>query len=164
MKPMHPIEEMRAIYDCLPRLKCKKLCGAFCGPVRWSAIEDRVIMAKTGGMRLSVSAAGSCPYLHKGLCGIYEERPLLCRLWGLVDDVRMKCPHGCKPEPGYLTSEEGHELLRRMDALDPFAGSGTVVDVALRSGRIGIGVELSPDYIKLAQKRTENSRKQGVLI
>lgn len=48
--------------------------------------------------------------------------------------------------------------------LDPFAGSGTVVDVAIRSGRIGIGVELSKDYIELGKKRTENSRKQGVLI
>lgn len=49
-------------------------------------------------------------------------------------------------------------------ALDCFLGSGTVVDVALRSNRIGIGVELSKAYIRLAQKRTEQSRRQGVLI
>lgn len=48
--------------------------------------------------------------------------------------------------------------------LDPFAGSFTVCDVAMRSGRIGIGVELSKEYIALGKKRTEQSRLQGNLI
>lgn len=37
--------------------------------------------------------------------------------------------------------------------LDPFAGSGTVGVVALRHGRQFIGIELNPDYIKLAEAR-----------
>lgn len=37
--------------------------------------------------------------------------------------------------------------------LDPFAGSGTVPCVAHRLGRIGIGVELNPDYSKNAEAR-----------
>lgn len=37
--------------------------------------------------------------------------------------------------------------------LDPFAGSGTTLAVAKRLNRKSIGIELSPDYCKLAQDR-----------
>jgi hypothetical protein len=37
--------------------------------------------------------------------------------------------------------------------IDPFTGSGTVAEVALRHGRNFIGCELNPEYIKLAQER-----------
>lgn len=38
--------------------------------------------------------------------------------------------------------------------LDPFAGSGTTLKVALDHGRRGIGIELNPDYLKLIYERT----------
>lgn len=38
--------------------------------------------------------------------------------------------------------------------LDPFSGSGTTVAVAERLGRVGVGVELKPDYLALARRRT----------
>jgi len=37
--------------------------------------------------------------------------------------------------------------------LDPFAGSGTTLLVALRYGRSAIGIELNPDYVRMAEKR-----------
>ena len=37
--------------------------------------------------------------------------------------------------------------------LDPFSGSGTTVKVAQDLGRVGVGLELSAEYIKLAQRR-----------
>lgn len=37
--------------------------------------------------------------------------------------------------------------------LDPFAGSGTTLAVALRIGRSAIGIELNPEYINLARQR-----------
>ena len=37
--------------------------------------------------------------------------------------------------------------------LDPFCGSGTTLAVAVRHGRSGIGIELNPEYIDLANKR-----------
>ena len=39
--------------------------------------------------------------------------------------------------------------------LDPFAGSGTTLAVARRLGRNGVGIELNPAYVKLAEKRLE---------
>lgn len=37
--------------------------------------------------------------------------------------------------------------------LDPFLGSGTTAAVARQLGRHYIGIELNPDYCKLAEKR-----------
>jgi DNA modification methylase len=41
--------------------------------------------------------------------------------------------------------------------LDPFTGSGTTGVIALQHGRKFIGIELNPDYIKIAQKRIFDS-------
>lgn len=37
--------------------------------------------------------------------------------------------------------------------LDPFAGSGTSLVVAVKRGRTGLGIELNPAYVALAEKR-----------
>lgn len=37
--------------------------------------------------------------------------------------------------------------------LDPFSGAGTTVMVALRHGRKGIGFDLSPEYVKMSERR-----------
>jgi DNA modification methylase len=37
--------------------------------------------------------------------------------------------------------------------LDPFAGSGTTLQVAVDRGRNAIGIELKPEYAALARKR-----------
>jgi DNA modification methylase len=42
--------------------------------------------------------------------------------------------------------------------LDPFAGSGTTLAVAAEFGRNGIGCELNPEYIVLAEKRIKDAR------
>ncbi len=51
-------------------------------------------------------------------------------------------------EPCILAGSEPGDTV-----LDPFAGSGTVGVVALRHGRRFVGVELSPEYVRMAQKR-----------
>ena len=49
------------------------------------------------------------------------------------------CTHGLDPQPAVV--------------LDPFAGSGTTLMVALRHGRRAIGFDLSPQYVELAERR-----------
>ena len=48
--------------------------------------------------------------------------------------------------------------------LDPFAGSGTVANVALKLNRQYLMIELNPDYIPLIEKRIEFLKSQGRLL
>jgi DNA modification methylase len=66
------------------------------------------------------------------------------------------------PEAHFATYPE--ELVRRCilagspeggTVLDPFLGSGTTAYVARKHGRRSIGIELNPDYCKLAAKRMQ---------
>lgn len=51
-----------------------------------------------------------CPALDdRKRCSAYDKRPMICRLWGVVET--MKCPHGCRPSPRYLTDEQGKDML-----------------------------------------------------
>lgn len=45
--------------------------------------------------------------------------------------------------------------------LDPFSGTGTTAIVATMLGRRGIGVELNPDYIRLAQWRAADPKERA---
>lgn len=47
--------------------------------------------------------------------------------------------------------------------LDPFMGSGTTAVVAMGLDRDYIGIELSPDYCKMAEERIERNKKQSEL-
>ncbi|MDO8178956.1 MAG: YkgJ family cysteine cluster protein [Undibacterium sp.] len=38
----------------------------------------------------------SCPHLGKNGCEVYEERPLICRLFGTTP--QLVCPNGRRPE------------------------------------------------------------------
>jgi hypothetical protein len=49
------------------------------------------------------------------------------------------CTHDLQAVPGVV--------------LDPFAGSGTTLMVALRLGRRALGIELSPSYCEMARAR-----------
>ena len=46
--------------------------------------------------------------------------------------------------------------------LDPFAGSGTTLDVAEQHGRNSIGIELNPEYIDLIHQRMAKHRQLNV--
>ena len=48
--------------------------------------------------------------------------------------------------------------------LDPFAGSGTTLAVAAELGRSGIGCELNPEYIKLAEERIAKVKAKSPLF
>lgn len=52
---------------------------------------------------------GCCQFLMPflGTCRVYALRPMICRLWGLIDHPYMRCnTFGCVPER-WLTPEEG---------------------------------------------------------
>lgn len=48
--------------------------------------------------------------------------------------------------------------------LDPFIGSGTTAITAMGNNRDFIGIDISPDYCKMAEKRIEKNKKQSELL
>ena len=55
----------------------------------------------------------------------------------------------------------------RMDAaviLDPFMGTGTTVLTAHHLGRHGVGIDLSADYIRLAEWRCEDPKMRAKVL
>lgn len=42
--------------------------------------------------------------------------------------------------------------------LDPFAGSGTTLAVAVENGRVGLGIELNPAYVELIHRRMKSAQ------
>ncbi len=80
-------------------------------------------------------------YIRTDASGARPPRPDLLRRW---------LAHGWLREP-----EPCRHPIEPADlVLDPFSGSGTVLDVAQRHGRRAVGCDLNPAYHVLAQART----------
>jgi len=80
-----------------------------------------------------------------------------------------------KLHPAPFPLELAERLVRMFSfvddvVLDPFVGSGTAMLAAMRSGRNSIGVEIDPDFVKLAyerlkrEARTTPSRRANVHV
>jgi Fe-S-cluster containining protein len=118
---------LKELYDSLPALNCKGLCQDSChisesvvAPIERLRITERsgsepvfpsdeAIMAESRGE----GGCTQCPLLSLGSCSVYHVRPLLCRLWGAVDDPLMRCPYGCKPDR-YMTNVETQRLWAKL--------------------------------------------------
>lgn len=48
--------------------------------------------------------------------------------------------------------------------LDPFMGSGTTAVVAIANKRKYVGIDISPEYCEMAEKRIERNKKQSELV
>ena len=113
------IFELEAIYRDLPTIACQGLCADSCGPIPLQDAEAARIEKRLRGPIPPYRMR--CPLLTlDGRCSVYGIRPLICRMWGVVES--MPCVYGCKPDPRYLTNEEGYAILERAQA----AGGRTV--------------------------------------
>lgn len=93
----------------VPNIGCQGLCQKSCGPIGMSQKEvDRI--AKNHGRTVTYDPDTlACSELDdEGRCGIYDDRPLICRLWGVAEE--MPCVYGCVPERT-LSKAEGFALL-----------------------------------------------------
>lgn len=119
------IERLQAVYAELPTLQCKGLCHESCGPIVAPLLEWAI--ASDGRLDLRLKRRLTCPLLTDDKrCSAYEKRPLICRIYGMVDNPLMRCEHGCTPSR-WLTDEDVDHLFRRVHAIqgsEHFAGPG----------------------------------------
>lgn len=98
--------ELQKLYAKIPTFECEPGCNDCCGPVPFSVWEwSKVIEKKKSPDGLQ------CPYSTSTGCSIYENRPLMCRIFGTVDDERLECPRGRAPAQK-LSAEEGADIVR----------------------------------------------------
>jgi Fe-S-cluster containining protein len=119
-------EKLDALYATLPTVECLKKCAANCGPIRTSRIEVQRVEEKKGfvaSRNLGDSVFWQptprtldCQFLMPtlGTCSIYLIRPAICRLFGVVDNPKLRCSFGCQPVPRYLTNEEAKKVFEEV--------------------------------------------------
>jgi len=109
-------ERMQAVYDQVPAMAdCKGACWISCGPASMTPWERRRLAA-AGHPITTEDIARKAPFDFwcdalgpDGRCTAYGIRPLVCRLWGAVE--WLPCPHGCRPEGGWLPDEVAFRLI-----------------------------------------------------
>lgn len=111
--------QIQKIADRIPAFECIPGCTDCCGPVpfsasEWAAVPVKKPMPTTDTAELLAQlyqgVSVTCPYAVKDVgCSIYAQRPIMCRIFGTVEDLR--CPHGKRPEQ-LLTIMQGKTILR----------------------------------------------------
>lgn len=95
---------IRRLRLLIPTFECVPGCSDCCGPVPFSKWEWSQVRTKKTATCLD------CPYATPAGCEIYEDRPILCRLFGAVaDEPLLACPHGRGPARP-LTADEGRRI------------------------------------------------------
>ncbi|GAF95095.1 unnamed protein product, partial [marine sediment metagenome] len=69
------------------------------------------------------------------------------------NDAKDKLYHHEVKTIGWRPTCDHHDDKGSCIILDPFAGSGTVLQVARKHSRSAIGIDINPDYKELAEKR-----------
>jgi Fe-S-cluster containining protein len=102
--------QLEVLYKTLPTIKCQGLCHEACGPIAMSKVEFVRITRETNSTP-EVDEVGTCSLLKDKRCSVYSIRPMICRLWGLVED--LACPFGCVPSR-VLTKQESYNFLSKV--------------------------------------------------
>jgi hypothetical protein len=79
----------------IPSFICEPGCHDCCGPVTASSEEVSRLPQKTEEAHVEALANYNCVYLGVNGCQVYDERPLICRLFGTTP--RLLCPKGKAP-------------------------------------------------------------------
>lgn len=80
----------------IPSFACRPGCHDCCGPVTASSTEMARLPRKGTATRAAALESLSCPHLGPEGCTVYDERPLICRLFGTTPS--LPCPRGAKPD------------------------------------------------------------------
>jgi Fe-S-cluster containining protein len=107
------VQQLEALYAQIPRVACQGHCAEGCGPLGMAHLEW-LRVKRASPLRLAEAKTTVCPLLKHGRCTVYVVRPLICRLWGVTEN--MPCPWQCRPER-YLRIAEADALMAAAEAL-----------------------------------------------
>lgn len=79
----------------IPTFACIPGCHDCCGPVTASSEEVARLPIKSDAEHDAALSELNCVYLGTNGCQVYEERPLICRLFGTTP--ALPCPNGKRP-------------------------------------------------------------------
>ena len=144
-------------------------------PTRWAEGSSLPNPSDYQKMRDLLNLSGG-DYLrreYEDLRREYEDlrRPFTPATRALANDIWDFAP--VRPYPGKHPCEKPAPLLRHMIetstrpgalVLDPFAGSGSTLEVAASLGRRAVGVEKSEEYCEKIARRLESRAEQLALI
>ena len=121
------------LYARIPLLKCRGLCQDTCGPIPATRHEIRFMERRSGrpyGWQLKTA---HCTFLddQTGRCTCYQDRPLVCRVWGTLE--KSACPFGCEPDR-WLAQQQFEQLLEQViEIAGPLLAPQPVVGARLAS-------------------------------
>ena len=140
------VEQLEALYATLPTVNCQQKCQDCCGPILIPKIEAKRLEEKRGWLETVSGFEGAkraylpapeiikrefiglqpvlpghdmhCVFLAPtiGTCMAYAIRPLVCRVFGTMDNEFLRCPFGCVPDR-WLTEQEHKELILKIIAI-----------------------------------------------
>ena len=80
----------------IPSFACVPGCHDCCGPVTASSEEMSRLPVKSDAEHEAALAEYNCVHLGPQGCTVYDQRPLICRLFGTTPS--LPCPRGQGPE------------------------------------------------------------------
>lgn len=131
--------QLRELYARVPSANCQGICVDSCGPIEGSDLEMATLRKQgihlepraVSVARLAAGEDYTCPALVDGACTVYDDRPLICRLWGVTEG--LPCPYGCEPD----------EIIPDPEAFGMLAES-------LKIGGNPSGAPMDPDTVRQA--------------
>lgn len=90
------MQKIRFFRSRIPSFVCVPGCHDCCGPVKASSDEMARLPFISDVEHDAAMDQLSCPHLGSNGCQVYEDRPIICRLFGTTP--KLACPNGRRPD------------------------------------------------------------------
>ena len=87
----------KSLYKMIPEFHCNKDCTACCGPVPLTPWEAERLGIPGEVVTPTKPGTLTCSFVKDDKCSVYEKRPLMCRIFGGIQNQKLTCPFGCGP-------------------------------------------------------------------